>query len=143
MYWKISTNRSIVVNSLAGYTNKLNYSKIQINRKVYFTHRLIFLYHHGHLPEFLDHIDGNPLNNKIENLRGCTRGQNNCNRRIDKNSTSGVKGVTWYKPTNKWRSMISAKGKKIHIGYFNRLQDAKTAIASKRNELHGEFANHG
>ena len=71
------------------------YLKTLINRKPYRLHRIIFMMHHGYLPKYIDHIDGNPANNRIENLRPATSSQNNLNRGKHKRNTSGYKGVTW------------------------------------------------
>jgi len=63
---------------------------------------LIFLYHHGYLPKFVDHIDGNKKNNRIENLREATKSQNAMNQKVSTRNTSGIKGVMWHKRDKKW-----------------------------------------
>ena len=72
----------VTVGKSTGYVDKLGYMCTGVNGKVYKTHRLIFLYHHGYLPKEVDHKDGNPLNNKIENLRECSRSENIRNKKI-------------------------------------------------------------
>jgi hypothetical protein len=66
----------------------------------------------------VDHIDHNGLNNQRSNLRPCTRSQNNMNRRLGKDSTSGIKGVSWKRSDNAWRAQIKLDGKTVHLGFF-------------------------
>lgn len=118
------------------------YIYISFMRKRYLAHRLIFLYHHGYLPKILDHIDGNPLNNNIENLRPATYAQNLANMKTPKTNTSGVKGVCFDKSRNKWAAEIKCNGVKYRIGRFNTLEEARKAVRMKREQLHKEFARH-
>ncbi len=87
-----------------------------------------------------DHIDGDGLNNTRSNLRLATSRQNSCNRGANKNSASGFKGVTWYKPRRKWRARIGLDGRKLHLGLFTNAEDAAMAYDAAARELHGEFA---
>lgn len=88
----------------------------------------------------VDHINGNGLDNRRENLRLCTRAQNRMNsvKRIGKSST--FNGVYWHKNCRKWRASLKLDGKEIHIGYFNTELDAAEAYDEKAFELFGEFA---
>lgn len=104
--------------------NGKKYKKITLNRKCYLEHRLIFLFHHGYLPEQIDHIDGNGLNNKIENLREATSKQNARNRKIPSNNKSGHTGVCWDKKTKKWFSYIRVDGFSKTLGRFVNIEDA-------------------
>lgn len=92
--------------------------------------------------ECIDHIDGNKSNNNINNLRWVTHQENQWNKNISSKNTSGIKGVSWYKRDKKWRATINLNTK-IHLGYFDNIEDARLAIELKRNELHGIYANHG
>ena len=89
----------------------------------------------------IDHINHNGLDNRRENLRICTRAENSRNRGKQKNNTSGYKGVCWYKRDKKWRAQIKKDSKKIHIGYFDIIEDAARAYDAKAKELFGEFAH--
>ena len=128
--------------SEVGTVDKGGYLKTLIKRKPYRLHRIIFMMHHGYLPEFIDHIDGNTLNNRIENLREATHSQNQHNRKINKNNSTGVKGVTWYGNRNSFKARCCVNGKSHHVGYFKKLEDAEKAIKSFRIEHHNDFANH-
>ena len=87
-----------------------------------------------------DHKDNDGLNNRRSNLRLCTSTQNNCNRKIGKQNSSGFKGVSFYLPTNKWSARIGYKGKERRIGYFDTPEEAAKAYNVEARELHGEFA---
>lgn len=124
----------------AGGVNCTGYMIVRIDGKRFLTHRVIFLLINGYLPEFIDHADGNQLNNKVENLRPCTKSQNNQNRKINQNSKSGIKGVCWMKDRRKWSARVSTKLKRVHLGFFDTLGEAKKAIECHRKEVHGDFA---
>jgi hypothetical protein len=89
---------------------------------------------------FVDHINGDVLDNRKINLRVCNTQQNNANRGILSNNTSGYKGVSWFKTRNKWRANTWFNNKQIHIGYFNNKTDAAKAVDNKNIELFGQFA---
>jgi hypothetical protein len=81
----------------------------------------------------VDHINHNTLDNRKCNLRICTNSQNNQNRKgAQVNSKSGIRGVYWVKGTNKWMADISVGGKRIFIGYFKNIEDAKKAVIEAR-----------
>lgn len=98
-------------------------------------HRLLLRPTEGLLP---DHKDGDGLNNRRENLRAATRFQNMQNRRINRNSTHGVKGVTRHK--NGWVARIQANGKRVRLGYFGTIDLASEAYRAAAKKLHGEFS---
>jgi hypothetical protein len=137
LYWKISKKR-VKAGQIAGTRHKTGYFQIQLNQKFMYLHRAIFFMHYGHLPDLLDHIDGNPSNNKIENLREATLGQNCWNQKY-KGSASGFKGVTWNKQNKKWQPQIKANGKKFYLGKFANLDDAIIAYQIAAAKLHGEY----
>lgn len=145
LYWRINPRKigqQIKPGSLAGtLACGKKYIAVQYKRKRYFAHRLIFLYHHGWIPEQIDHIDTNPSNNKIENLRAATPTQNQYNRPVQKNNVLGVKNVS--KSGNKYYVGFTINGKFTRVGSFHSIEDAKAAAEEFRAKLHGEFACHG
>ena len=90
----------------------------------------------------LDHIDGNQLNNRIENLRPITVSQNQRNTKLRKDSTSGIKGVSWQKQTNKWIGQVWHQKKLYRAGAFQDKDQCAAAVKKLRESLHGEFARH-
>lgn len=107
-------------------------------RKMIYMHRLII----GAACDGLqvDHADMNGLNNQRDNLRACTRSENQRNRSTDRNNTSGFKGVSWDKNRGKWRAYIRLNGKERHLGRFADAAEAYAARCAAAVELHGEFA---
>jgi hypothetical protein len=99
-------------------------------------HRLVMNAANG---EVIDHKNLNTLDNRKENLRVCTKAENNRNIRGRK-GTSKYKGVCWDKNRNKWLSSIQFNNKHIHIGYFINEDEAAKAYNLKAEELFGEFA---
>jgi len=142
LFWKVNRG-SVKKGQIAGTFANSGYLQICLYRRFYLTHRLIFLMHKGYLPSELDHIDGNKLNNCIENLRETTKSQNQLNKGLMKNNVSGVKNVHWCKNSNKWRVLISVNGKQKDFGRFKDLEVAKETAITLRKQHHGDFANHG
>jgi hypothetical protein len=142
LYWKVKTSNRIKIGTKAGTIAKRGNLNININKKLHKAHRLIFMMHYGYVPKIIDHIDGNPLNNCIKNLRPATELQNHHNMGISKRNTSGIKGVCWDKSKNKWLARCNFDYKAHHVGYFDKIEEAKKSIELYRNYLHGEFARH-
>ena len=114
------------------------------NIKQYKIHRLVantFIPKIDNMKNYIDHVDCNRFNNTVSNLRWCTNQQNQFNRKLSNNNTSGTKGVYWYKNLRKWEVKIGFNKKLIHLGYFDNLEDAKQARQKKSIELFGIYQN--
>ena len=108
-----------------------SYRRIGIDGKYYLAHRLVWLYVNGVLPDQeIDHIDGNGLNNKIDNLRAVSHLENGKNRKMPSSNTSGHVGVYWNKRKQKWESKIRINGLLINVGTFCSKEDAIKARKS-------------
>jgi len=118
LIWRVNKGRS-KKGTIAGSKDNKGYLQIKLNQKVYRLHRLIWLWHGRNLSEQLDHIDRNPLNNKIENLREATRSTNQWN------TSKSDGGVSFHKASNKWRARIKIHNKEIYLGVFADYQQAK------------------
>jgi len=140
---RFTTGNLSQVGMIAGSVNKHGYRYIVRKGKKYLAHRLIFMYHHGYVPEVLDHINGDRDDSRIENLRPCSRSQNNFNESLRPNNTSGVKGVNWCNSDKKWIARIQLNNKVIYLGRFDSLEKAKAKVVEARAQHHGRFANHG
>lgn len=119
----------------SGYAVRMEVVK-GFKRKTLLMHRVI-----NKTPEglFTDHVNGNGLDNRKCNLRNATPTQNQRNKSICKNNTSGFKGVSWHKNRNKWSCTIRIGVKKIYLGYFNTKEDAAEAYNLAAEKYHGEF----
>lgn len=87
-----------------------------------------------------DHIDKNELNNMSGNLRACTHQQNDFNRGLYNNNTSGITGVCWHKSAKKWMASIMIDGKDVYLGVFVNKNDAIKARLEAEQKYFGEFA---
>ena len=95
----------------------------------------------GEWPEReIDHTDGNPQNNRAENLREATSAQNKANSRSRVGSTSRYKGVSWSKLRKMWEVQIRTKAGRMHLGFFNDESEAATAYDEAAHREHGAFA---
>lgn len=122
----------------AGYVDKNGYVTIRIKKKLYRAHRLAWLYVHGKWPEnVIDHINGNPTDNRICNLRDVTQEVNlqNMRRPTAKNKV-GVLGVTFHPSLGKYAAYIKAGGKSKALGYFATANDAGEAYLRAKRKIH-------
>lgn len=125
----------------AGARTNANRIIIRVDYRIYFAHRLAWLYMTERWPEHqIDHIDGDPSNNRWANLREATPAQNAWNTGRASNNTSGHKGVGWFKQYGMWRAMIRKDGKTHFLGHFHSKEEAIAAYQKAAKELHGEFA---
>lgn len=140
--------------SAGGVDKGHGYIQIRINDRLYLAHRLIWLYVHGKFPSGeknqLDHIDGNKTNNRLENLRECSRTENARNQKMKSNNTSGFTGVC-LENTNERFSYWTATWTDV-FGILQRKrfsvrklgsEKAKELAISFRNEKMQELASHG
>lgn len=121
-----------------------NYRQTEVFGKGYKVHRIVWEIHNGAIPEdmYVDHIDGNGLNNAIENLRLVDPVSSMHNLPTSKSNTSGVIGVCWHNAVNAWQARISWDGERIDLGRYESFDDAVKArkLAEKTFGYHD---NHG
>ncbi|KAB0988745.1 HNH endonuclease [Cronobacter sakazakii] len=142
--WKVAKGW-VKPGRIAGTLNEANgYRYIKLNGVHYLEHRMVWLFTHGRLPKGeIDHINGDKQDNRIENLRECTRSQNEINKGLSSTNTSGCKGVSWHAQSKKWRARIKVNKKEIHLGTFECKADAEMAYRSFLERTHGDFLASG
>lgn len=112
----------------AGTFSSDGYIQIQIHGKIYRSHRLAWFYEYRKWPlGVIDHIDRDTLNCSISNLRDVTQDENQRNRKININNTSGFKGVSLNKNSNRYEAYIKIQGKKKYLGLFDTPEEASIA----------------
>jgi len=137
---KIDRSTKARIGRESGCIGNGGYRRIKLRDKSYRAHRLAYLMTYEYLPEFIDHINQNKIDNRIINLRSCTKQENSMNRRSNKNTSSKYKGVSWHKNAKKWMAKIKIDSKAKHLGYFQTESDAAKAYDKAALEHFGEFA---
>lgn len=129
--------------TVAGNQRDDYYWRICIDKKLYFAHRLAWLYMTGEWPEYqVDHINHLRFDNRWKNLRQATHQENGKNQILRSTNTSGKMGVSWDKARDKWAVAIKVKSKLIHLGRYT---DKEKAIFVRETAeiLYGFHKNHG
>lgn len=126
-------------NKKAGCINR-GYIIIRLNNTNYQAHKLAYIFMNGNNEEYddIDHINKNPTDNRICNLRPVTRSQNMQNSNIQKNNTSGITGISFNKNKNKWEAYIKLNKKRYNLGIYSTLLEA----AQKRYQAEKEYGFH-
>ena len=125
----------------AGYVRVDGYHYIQIKGDRLLSHRLAWLIVNGNLPRGqIDHKNMNRSDNRIANLREATYAENNRNRGVQANNTTGFKGVTLCRKTRKYHAKICRDGEVIALGTFPTAEKASLAYQGAVKEHHGDFA---
>lgn len=135
--WRVRRGGYVVPGAIAGNKHHSGYIHIQVFGKCYNAHRLAWLYVYGEWPDDeIDHVNGNPSDNRILNLRSVSHHENAQNRKLASHNTSGRTGVAWRKDTNKWRAYISINGQRVQLGSFTNIEDAHNAYLNAKQVFH-------
>ena len=141
--WKVKRRR-IKAGDEAGFLNNTGYWRVGLLGKQFLCHRIVWELHHGVIPAgcVIDHVDKNPQNNQIGNLRLCTQLENNWNQTTNRIGVSSqYKGVHWHSSSGKWRSRIRFEGKSKHLGCYSCEVEAAKAYNVAALQIHGEYAS--
>jgi hypothetical protein len=128
--------------------NTYGYISVTINYLEIAVHKVVFALNAGKWPSYqIDHIDGDRTNNAFSNLRDVSQFENAKNRKGNSNNTSGVCGVSFSKSVQRWQAYISVSRKRIHLGFFEKMDGAVTArnIALQKHKFsprHGHTHGH-
>lgn len=137
--WNVDRKGTAKKGTTAGARRSHGYRQIMVDGKMYAAHRLAWFYVHGHWPKHqIDHINHVRDDNRIENLRCATSQQNNQNRSLNCNNTSGVSGVYWFKAGKKWHASIRNNKRAVHLGYFNSKEEAVAKRMEYEQKLWGK-----
>jgi hypothetical protein len=126
----------------AGRRTKGGYRTLTIRGRRVAAHRYAWFLTHGRWPSLIDHLDGDPWNNRISNLRETDESGNRMNQALGKRNTSGTMGVAFNKDRNRWVAQICAHGRSKQLGAFATFEEAKAARLAAQAEL-GFGPNHG
>lgn len=109
--------------------------------RLFSAHRIIWIMVFGEDPEHeIDHVNRIKHDNRLSNLRLATRSNNAQNTSVNKNNTSGVRGVSWHKGQQEWRVKIRLHGKRYDLSSFDSLDEAAAAYQKAALDMHGDFA---
>lgn len=126
---------------ILNYTAPDKRQSVLVDGNRYRAHRLAWFYTHGYWPsKHIDHINGDPSDNRLCNLREATRTQNMANSKRPITNTTGYKGVSWHKGASKYQVHIRHAGKIYYLGLFTSAKQGHKAYAAATKRLNGEFA---
>lgn len=124
----------------AGTTNRSGYRQIEIAGRLYYAHRLAWLYMTGGWPpNVIDHQNGVPGDNRWTNIRSATHTQNSVNRRAKPSRKGGLRGAFYRERAKRWQGYVIVNGRHLHLGYFDTAEEAHAAHMAKSKEIYGEF----
>ena len=125
LFWRYKKAERLCLDQEAGSNTNKGYLSVMIDGINYFVHRIVWIYEKGFSPEnCIDHIDRNKKNNRISNLRHVSLSCNSRNSKVSSNNKTGVKGVSYDKENNKYRSSISFNGNVYNLGRYKHLENA-------------------
>ena len=144
--WRVADSNKIVVGQEAGYFHRNRGGNKILHRygKDHYATKIIWLIVHGREPlkgYVIDHINRDPTDNRLVNLRECTKSQNGINRGNNTNNRTGYKGVSYNKRDRKFVAWIKCNYVNNYLGSYDTAKEAAQAYKMKAIELFGEFAD--
>jgi len=143
LHWKYRRKFQREIDGPAGYADPKGYRYLKINNRRYAAHRIIWCMVNGGWPNgFIDHINQNPSDNRIENLRVVSRSDNAKNTKVRCDNSSGVIGVSWHSNKKRWVARINVNRKRIELGSYLTIEEA-IKVRAKAEIEYGYHKNHG
>lgn len=139
-----TARRGCSAGAAAGCLTRAGYVVVKLGRKAVRAHRLAWFLSYGEWPDGeIDHINGNPSDNRLANLRVVDRAGNSQNRRkAHRDSSHGLLGAAWNRQHKRWQAKIMANGKRHHFGYFDTAEAAHAAHMAAKQRLHISGGGH-
>lgn len=143
LYWTAAAHPKVAGKPAGSVKHKLGGRiAVKIDNSYFYAHRIIWALHNGDVPEgmFIDHINNDPTDNRIVNLRPATRGQNTANSRLQTRSSTNFKGVTFHKRVGRFMAQIKSEDSGYkYLGYYDTAEEAHEAYKAAAKIIHGEF----
>lgn len=141
VFTRLVAHRGVAVGTVAGSLKPSGYVLLDVECHRYRAHRLAWFYMTGEWPQTdVDHKNTVRNDNRWENLRLADNQQNQANSRISRDNTSGFKGVVWSRQRGKWQAKINPNRRQVHLGFYDRIEDAAAAYEAGAKKYFGEFA---
>lgn len=133
LFWQVRTNSRIDFENPVGTPHTNGYLKTKIFKQDFYIHRLVYLFHKGLMPDFVDHVNRKRDDNRIENLRECSHSNNHGNR-------EHLGGIKFNEKHGNWKARITKNKVHFWIGTFATKAEAVEAYNKTSKKLFGAFA---
>ena len=144
LWWTQKPSPRVKVGDEAFTAGHNGYRRGRFQKRSLLAHRVVWFLHHGSQPPAgIDHINGNPADNRPENLRPAGQTLNTRNTRVRKDSKTGVKGVRGHVDSPNFQGQVRLEGKRYYTDWYPSIAEAEIAVRQLREQLHGDFTNHG
>ena len=131
MTWKAPRGR-VKVGAVISCQDSRGYVVVRLDGVLHRVHRLVWLFVHGKMPKLIDHVNRDPADNRISNLRECSVRDNALNKSMQSNNTTGYTGVSFDKVKKLYRATTSVYSKQVFLGYFKTPEEAYKVYLEQR-----------